>query len=523
MGELGFCFLLILIVLFPIVPTIIALTQYKKKTQKEFERTDKDKHRYYPIIFSKSARVAIFFVLISMFLFVLPCFPIIMIHLLFPEVKIWIVIAAVEFLGLLCIFIYYRFLVFDIDFVELDKKSFEIVHKNGKRDLYSLATYVSSYENTFHTKYAKGVTRGLIFEIAGKKKEVNLDFLGDEGFVIFNGDLQALLKNGELPVVSEKTIEEKPSAEKTDKKEVSQADVKAPDNNLLGYDFYIFIKNSTKAAIDAALKEYDEIYTSDSVFKYVTGDVPETAWNYAELILENKVDEDALILEYFNILLWLKDKSKILFAFAFPNDYLHAPIYAVCDLKNPMGDTCHGIMNKKEFNYNVPEMAFEWGKELPEKYDYNAMLKEEFAFKKEWFDIIVRNSISQTAGQEKASSSEVEWRMRITDYEFTVNSYEEFQGSLDEALTTVEMGHEEFLVVEPSIPQKGIAFMQVCAERNSDKMHIEAGLNKKDEKGYPFILCKDDVTVGECLDLFSDFYEGWNVDTTGWYKLQSPD
>ena len=65
--------------------------------------------------------------------------------------------------------------------------------------------------------------------------------------------------------------------------------------------------------------------------------------------------------------------------------------------------------------------------------------------------------------------------------------------------------------------------MQVCAERNSDKMHIEAGLNKKDEKGYPFILCKDDVTVGECLDLFSDFYEGWNVDTTGWYKLQSPD
>ena len=48
--------------------------------------------------------------------------------------------------------------------------------------------------------------------------------------------------------------------------------------------FYIFIKNSTKAAIDTALKEYDEIYTSDSVFKYVTGDVPETAWNYAELI-----------------------------------------------------------------------------------------------------------------------------------------------------------------------------------------------------------------------------------------------
>ena len=170
MGELGFCFLLILIVLLPLVPTIIALTQYKKKTQKEFERTDKDKHRYYPVIFSKSARVAIFFVLVSMCLFVLPSFPIIMIHLLFPEIKLWIAIAVIEFLGILCIFIYYRFLVFDIDFVELDKKNFEIVHKNGKRDLYSLATYERSYENTFHTKYAKGITRGLIFEIAGKKK-----------------------------------------------------------------------------------------------------------------------------------------------------------------------------------------------------------------------------------------------------------------------------------------------------------------------------------------------------------------
>ena len=39
MGELGFCFLLILIVLLPLVPTIIALTQYKKKKKKEFDKT----------------------------------------------------------------------------------------------------------------------------------------------------------------------------------------------------------------------------------------------------------------------------------------------------------------------------------------------------------------------------------------------------------------------------------------------------------------------------------------------------
>ena len=200
-GELLICLLLVLIVVLPLVPTFIALKESKKKVQKEFERTDPEKHRYYPIIFSKSAKVAIFFVLLAVCCFVLPILPVILIHLVFPIIKIWMAILICEFVGAMLIFIYYRFLVFDIDYIELDKKSLEIVHTSGKRELYSLATYENFYENTYRMKYSTGITRGLIFDIAGKKTQVNLDFLGDEGFVIFNADLQALLKTGSLPVV----------------------------------------------------------------------------------------------------------------------------------------------------------------------------------------------------------------------------------------------------------------------------------------------------------------------------------
>lgn|GEM_PF-5966054 len=75
------------------------------------------------------------------------------------------------------------------------------------------------------------------------------------------------------------------------------------------------------------------------------------------------------------------------------------------------------------------------------------------------------------------------------------------------------------MIVEPSVPQKGIAFMQACLDKKSGRMHLEVGLEQS-ENGAPNILCKDDVTVGECLDLFSDYYEGWDIDTTGWYKLE---
>ena len=507
-GELLICLLLVLIVVLPLVPTFIALKESKKKVQKEFERTDPEKHRYYPIVFSKSAKVAIFFVLLAVCCFVLPILPVILIHLVFPQIKFWMAILICEFIGAMLIFIYYRFLVFDIDYIELDKKSLEIVHTSGKRELYSLATYENFYENTYRMKYSTGITRGLIFDIAGKKTQVNLDFLGDEGFVIFNADLQALLKTGNLPVV-----------------QPGEVPFKNPD----GYDYFIFVKNASKENLTEALNDYGGIYISDMLFAYVTGMVLGTPWNYAQLLPAKIESAEELLQEYFNILLWLKDQSSVLFAYAIPKDSKDLPIYVTCDNSNPAGDTVKGIMNGRNFTYCVPEMAFEWGKEVPKKFDYKEEVEERFAFRKEYFDMI-DYIYRKTAEAPKApapaipaadetAEAKLEWTMRITDKVINADDYHDFQMNLDEALCLIEGEEEEFVIVEPSVPQKGIAFMQACLDKKSGRMHLEAGMEQT-ENGAPNILCKDDVTVGECLDLFSDYYEGWDVDTTGWYKLE---
>ena len=558
-GELLICLLLVLIVVLPLVPTFIALKESKKKVPKEFERTDPEKHRYYPIIFSKSAKVAIFFVLLAVCCFVLPILPVILIHLVFPQIKFWMAILICEFIGAMLIFIYYRFLVFDIDYIELDKKSLEIVHTSGKRELYSLATYENFYENTYRMKYSTGITRGLIFDIAGKKTQVNLDFLGDEGFVIFNADLQALLKTGNLPVVQpgEDNVS-KDAPKETQGEEVSVSKAEPEENffeekkdeevslNPDGYDYFIFVKNASKENLTEALNDYGGLYISDMLFAYVTGMVLGTPWNYTQLLPAKIESAEELLQEYFNILLWLKDQSSVLFAYAIPKDSKDLPIYVTCDNSNPAGDTVKGIMNGRNFTYCVPEMAFEWGKEVPKKFDYKEEVEERFAFRKEYFDMIDyiyrknnpdggfegrRNPHSKkkpeapkapapaAPKEDVTAEAKLEWTMRITDKVINADDYHDFQMNLDEALCLIEGEEEEFVIVEPSIPQKGIAFMQACLDKKSGRMHLEVGLEQS-ENGAPNILCKDDVSVGECLDLFSDFYEGWNVDTTGWSKLK---
>ena len=597
MGEMGFCFLLILIVIIGFTPGVFMLAFAKKKTQKEFERSDADKHRYYPVVYSKQLKTAVFFELISVCCVILPIVPMICIPLVFPAIKPWMAIIFFESLGILCIFIYYRFLVFDIEYIELDRKNLEIVHKKGKRELYSLVTYKDFYERTYRVKYSTNTTRGLIFEIAGQKKEVNLDFLDDKGFEIFNKDLQTLIKTGVLPIerVPQNTddrdgiqnvalITETPnvSTSGTEKTSSNKANVtggtssdkaKATEgtssNNekisetgiidLTEFAPFIFIKNLSKEEIEATLKEYDELYTDAPLFTYRTGLVLGTPWNYAEMVPSKTADKESLIWEYLNILIWFSDKSKVLFAYAIPNDPKEFPIYATFDFKNPFGDTCDGYMLRKQFKANIPERSIEWdSKEVPKKFDCQIQVEDYFSFRKEWFghidylyakshsgdyrdnrpNPVANNSNGGSAPLQennknvgKASTSgngstavngaesEIQWNMRITNREFNVNDYTEFNVNLDEGLTAVEMGDEEFLILEPSIPQKGVSFIQVCLDRDSD-MHIEVALNKMGANGLPVILCKDGVTAGECLDIFSDFYEGWDVSTDGYYELK---
>ena len=189
------------------IPMIFVVIFRKRRTTKEPERFDKDKHRYYPVVFSKELKIAGFFVLVDLLCFLLPIIPIICVPLVF-NIKRWVVVLICESLAALAIFIYYRFMVFDISYIELDNRNLEIVHKTGKRELYSLLTYQDYYMRNVRVKYTTIVTKGLIFVIGDQKKEVNLDFLGDEGFDIFLKDFQTVVKTGKLPVVA-KTLENK--------------------------------------------------------------------------------------------------------------------------------------------------------------------------------------------------------------------------------------------------------------------------------------------------------------------------
>lgn len=80
------------------------------------------------------------------------------------------------------------------------------------------------------------------------------------------------------------------------------------------------------------------------------------------------------------------------------------------------------------------------------------------------------------------------------------------------------MGDIEFIVMSPSEVVNGIAFLQV-ASNNNGYMHVEAGLDEKNSQGWPRILYRDDISVGECLDMFIAFYRQGKVDTTGWKDL----
>ncbi len=115
------------------------------------------------------------------------------------------------------------------------------------------------------------------------------------------------------------------------------------------------------------------------------------------------------------------------------------------------------------------------------------------------------------------NSDSMEWTLRVADDDIPVEE-ETFEINLDNFFKDLEMGDIEFIVLSPSKTVNGINFLQVVSN-NDGYMHVEAGLNEKNSQGRPKILYIDDVTDGECLDMFIDFYRQGRVDITGWKEL----
>ena len=114
-------------------------------------------------------------------------------------------------------------------------------------------------------------------------------------------------------------------------------------------------------------------------------------------------------------------------------------------------------------------------------------------------------------------ADDIQWTFRVAEDEMPVEP-ETVEINLDNFLQDLEMGDIEFIVLAPSEAVNGITFLQV-ASNGYGYMHVEAGLNEKNSEGFPRILYKDDISVGECLDMFIAFYRQGRVDISGWEDL----
>lgn len=119
----------------------------------------------------------------------------------------------------------------------------------------------------------------------------------------------------------------------------------------------------------------------------------------------------------------------------------------------------------------------------------------------------------------KDKPSNIQWTIRVAEDEILIDNPDTFPINLDNYLTDLEMNDIEFIVLAPSQTLNNLTFLQV-ANNNDGYMHVEAGLDEKNSMGRPKILYKDNITTGECYDMFWAFYKTGKIDVSGWKELE---
>lgn len=149
-----------------------------------------------------------------------------------------------------------------------------------------------------------------------------------------------------------------------------------------GLNYYfkrIFLQNVPVSEIESAMKEYDELYTEEVPCVMEYGEAEGTSWTYITFRAKNNVSTTILWWEYLNILLWLMQKTRVLFAYAEHNSMRDA-IILTPELDNPYGDSCKGIMRGYHCRLHIPEREIEWGEEVEPDFDYIRYIREEYNF-----------------------------------------------------------------------------------------------------------------------------------------------
>ena len=116
----------------------------------------------------------------------------------------------------------------------------------------------------------------------------------------------------------------------------------------------------------------------------------------------------------------------------------------------------------------------------------------------------------------KNRKAHASWTICIGSTEQPVTQ-ENYWHAVDDALTLLEAGNAEFLIVAPPEPVNGFSFLQACMNSGGD-VHVEAGIPQKNARVQ--IVYRDGLTVGEAMDLFVQYFKEHTIPAEGWPELK---
>ena len=147
---------------------------------------------------------------------------------------------------------------------------------------------------------------------------------------------------------------------------------------LADYRIFIFLKGGAAAEQKSLLNEYHELYIDETPFSMDLYNTDDQSWNYITLTLLPNVGEVEPMWEYLNILLWMSQKADLLFAYAVSDKPGKLPLFAEVNKADQLGETCLGIVNRKNFISNIPERRTEWTGNVPAQYKLENYILERY-------------------------------------------------------------------------------------------------------------------------------------------------
>lgn len=144
------------------------------------------------------------------------------------------------------------------------------------------------------------------------------------------------------------------------------------------------------------------------------------------------------------------------------------------------------------------------------------------AFEKDMLDFCRKNNISIDTSdindivkaskpkKPKRNKNELYWSIKISDSKQEYDDRQDGYEIIDDYFSMLEMEDTKFIKLIPSRPLNDISYLKAILDKKKEYLIIEA--YAADSKLY----IKDDLELGEGLDVFVDFYQDYKIDLSKW-------